>query len=103
MDNVFKYTDRAEQTLENMLIWWSTREPWVHADNCSGEFFHCCEGKFPEKLYRYGLEGSTPPWNEIRVQFIDNVQGIKTLMKPGDEIHYLGDYEYKLVRNGSNS
>lgn len=103
MSDYFEYTDRSERTLENLLIWWGTREPFEHADDCEDpEQLHCCGGKNTKQYAGYGISAYTcsvgHPWGACvsDLTFV-TPQGEKTLINMGDRIYYHGNYVFEHV------
>jgi hypothetical protein len=90
--------DGTEQNLENILIWWATREPWEHSDDCKGGAMHCCQGKNRPDARQAISSTSHIPFHEERglvpIEFHDYETGVTKVLAPGDKIVYFGNYEF---------
>jgi len=93
----------SEQCLMNLLIWWGTRQPFVHTETCRGKdtnMLHCCEGKpIPNnKAYRIISDTAVYP-DLIKFNFV-TPDGTETAVDVGDRIYYLGEGDFELVKHG---
>lgn len=101
--------DGTEECLYNLLLWWGTREPFVHSPGCKQEpnVMHCCEGVPWSRHYAIQASTSGPDTGKpplIDIEFVtpedtlvpDTAAG--TPVEIGDRIHYDGDYEFRLEK-----
>jgi hypothetical protein len=96
--------DGTDKCLEQLLIWWGTREPIEHDGDCPGDdggrTIHCCQTKpWPEN---YGLQSSTygpaRAYPEVVPLWFTTPDNERTRVEIGDRIHYEGNYKFRLEK-----
>ncbi len=96
----------TEKDLEDLLMWWGTRVPWEHSDDCDEpKSFHCCEGvfKYPS-LNSLQASDNLVYYSEPRpipLTFGD-WQGNLFEVEFGDRIYYRGEGIFELTDNKGN-
>lgn len=96
----FTYTG-TEDNLYDLLVWWGTREPFIHSDNCDGESLHCCQGENNFWTPTAVLEASARPTKHgdpFPLTFLYIGDGERIDMIPGDVVCYFGMNRYMLLR-----
>lgn len=86
----------SEQSLDGLLIWWGTLEPFEHSDDCTEqEQMHCCSGRFPDSVMSYSVIASCPPWPVPReffpIAFVDYAVGFEVVITEPHKFIYDGE------------